>query len=75
MKKIIITTGSVTFAMKAKRLLESQGIPSPVIKLDSVKTENGCTHGIEIDYKNFLATVSLLKSKGIPYKVETSSDK
>ena len=75
MRKIIITMSSVTVALKAKKLLESKNISSRLIKIDSMKANSSCTHGIEIDYKNFMDTVSILKSKGISYKTDGSDYK
>ena len=75
MRKIIITMSSVTAALKAKRLLEARSIGSRLIKIDSMKISDSCTHGIEIDYKSFLDAVTILKNKNISYKVHGSSDK
>ena len=69
MRKIIITTSSVTTALKAKRLLESQSITARLIKMDSLKGINECTHGLEIDYKTFFDAVTILKSRNISYSV------
>ena len=69
MRKIIITTASVTIAMKAKRLLEAQNFNTRLVKIDNISKSKSCTHGIEIDYKDFLAAVSILKSNNIPYNV------
>ena len=75
MRKIIITTSSVTTALKAKRLLESQSISARLIKLDSMKASTECTHGLEIDYKAFLDAVTVLKSKNISYRAINIDEK
>ena len=72
MNKIIITVGSVTYAQKAKRVLNSANISSKLIKIDSSLSENGCTHGIEIRYNDFLGAINELKEYGIPYSVSKS---
>ena len=74
MKKIIITFASLTYAVKAKRLLEAIGIASRLVKVDSSYSREGCTHGIEIQYNNFMAAVHRLKTGGIPYSVLKSED-
>ena len=69
MRKIIITLNSVTIALKAKKLFEVHGISSRLLKLDTMKTSEGCTHGLEIDYKSFLDAVSILKNRNIAYSI------
>ena len=69
MDKTTITVGSVTNAMKVKRLLQKKKIQSNVVKLDSSKTQNGCTHGIEFLSRDFYAVVMELRNSGIEYTV------
>ena len=74
MKKIIITLNSVTMALKAKKLLEAHGIATRLLKMDTVRISEGCTHGLEIDYKSFIDAVSILKNRNITYKVDSRSE-
>ena len=69
MNNIIITVGAVTYAIKAKKLFTRRGIQSKLVKVDSGKTQNGCTHGIEIGNADFYTAVKALKENGIAYSV------
>ena len=42
---------------------------SRLLKLDTMKISEGCTHGLEIDYKSFLDAVSILKNRNIAYSI------
>ena len=65
----IITVGSVTYAIKVKKLLERSGITSKVVKVESSKSSKGCTYGIKIPTTLFYNAVVLLKNKGIDYSI------
>ncbi len=69
LNKITITNGSVTYAIKSRKLLKSIGIPSKLIKIDASLSKNGCTHGLEISRSDFFDAIKILKSNGIPYSV------
>lgn len=64
-----ITVGSVTYAHKARRLLQHKGINSRLVKIDSARSRNGCTHGIEFAAKDFYSVIMELKNAGIEYAV------
>jgi hypothetical protein len=66
----IITVGSVTYAHKARRLLQHMGINSRVVKIDSSRSKNGCTHGIEFSSVDFYNVVMELKKAGFEYSQE-----
>ena len=74
MNKTIIVTESVTYAVKAKRLLSSSGIPSKLIKTDSSLSKSGCNHGIMINSRDFLSAVKVLRDFGISYSITERSD-
>ena len=67
MKKTVLSTASVTYAMKGIRLLSSLKIPSKLVKIDSGTSSSGCTHGIMINDKDFLSAVKILRDNNIPY--------
>ena len=69
MNTTTITVGSVTYAIKVRKLLERRGIRSRLIKVNASATERGCTYGINIDSAEFYATVAILKSSGIEYSL------
>ena len=47
MGKTIITFDSVTYALKARKLLTKAGINAKIVKI-SGELSKGCTHGVEI---------------------------
>ena len=69
MKSIIVTVGSVTFALKLQKLFLRAKIRSKLVKVDNTRTENGCTHGLEIRESDFYQAVVIMKSNGINYSV------
>lgn len=69
MNKTTITVGSVTYAIKVRKLLERAGVKSKLIKVDSSKTKSGCTYGIELQSSFFYDAVNVLKNNGISYSV------
>lgn len=44
----IIVLRSVTFAIRAKRLLESNGIRARVVKPEPTSAERGCAYGVSV---------------------------
>ena len=69
MKSIIVTVGSVTFALKLQKLFLRAKIRSKLVKVDNTRTENGCTHGLMISESDFYQAVVIMKSNGINYSV------
>ena len=49
MKKVIIKVGSVTYAMKAKNILQQYGMRAKVIKTVSTKKNEGCGYSVSIE--------------------------
>ena len=43
---------SMTYAIKAKRILQEIGIDSEIIKLEPHMTHNGCAYGIKFNCLN-----------------------
>ena len=69
MNTTTITVGSVTYAIKVRKLLERSGIAAMLVKVDSSKSERGCTYGINVNSENFYDAVAVLKNNGIEYSV------
>ena len=67
MKRITVTVGTVTFAMKARKLLARKGIASQVVRVNS--SDMGCIHGLEFKETDMFGVASTLKENGIPYSV------
>jgi len=63
-EKCIIPLGSVTYAMKAQRLLNAHAIFAEVTRADSHNT-NGCGYGVSVNCREIDAAVSILKRSGI----------
>lgn len=69
MKKITVTVGAVTYAIKARNLLSRGGIRSKLVKIDSSASSPGCTHGLEISENDLYDLAALLREHGIGYSV------
>ena len=63
----VIGLNSMTYAMKAKRVLYRSGIRSEVIKINHLNINSGCTYGIKIKSVQLLSVVAVLRSENIPY--------
>ncbi len=68
MNTSIFTVGSVTYAVKARKILSRAGISSRLVKVDGGKSRHGCTYGIEFAEEDLLAAVMELKRNGIAYE-------
>lgn len=69
MNTTTLTVGSVTYAIKVRKLLERAGVKSKLIKVDSSKSKSGCTYGIQLQSALFYDAVNILKNNGISYSV------
>ena len=69
MDNTTITVGSITYAVKARRLLARGGIKARLTKLSTNEIAGGCTHGIVIASARFFDAVVILKENGVPYSV------
>ncbi len=69
MNKTVITTSSVTYAMKLQNQLRRKNIDSEVVKVDSSKTKNGCTYGVKIHTRDIYEAVNILKQYNIAYSI------
>ena len=72
MNSIIVTVGAVTYALKLKKLLLREGIRSKLVKVDGSAGSMGCSHGVEIDERDFYSAVVIIKNNGISYSVYRS---
>lgn len=69
MNDIIVTVGSVTYAIKLRRLLSRAGIRSKLVKVENQDTKSGCTHAVRISPNDFYNAVVIMKEYGISYSV------
>ena len=74
MKKSIITFNSITYAIKARKLLSREGVNTKLIKLDSNAEDGGCKYGLEISSSKLFSAISVLRSEGLEYKVRDVND-
>lgn len=68
LNKIVLTVGSATYAIKARKLLLRVGIDAKNVKL-AADNSLGCTHGIEISESDMFAAAAALIEAGVSYKV------
>lgn len=69
MKRITVTVGGVTYALKLQRLLKSAGIRSRQVKVDNTADGPGCSHGVEIYDSDFYSAVVIMRENRINYSV------
>lgn len=69
MNYITITVGSVTYAIKLKKLLSRGGIESRLVKVEDKNGIGGCLHGVTISKPDFLGAVVILKENGLDYSI------
>lgn len=69
MNSTIVTVGTVTYAIKLRRLLLRAGIRSKLVKVESASTDGGCTHGVKISASDFYRAVVVMKGNGVDYSV------
>ena len=69
MKKRLIKIGSITYAMKTKKILSSIGVRVRVIKTSS--DSNGCAYSIEIQEEQLYTVIAELKRLGIDYELSS----
>ena len=70
MSKIILTTITPTYALKAKRILKAYGINAEVVKVTRTKS-TGCTGGIQVDDKDLYDAISILNNANIKHNLYT----
>lgn len=68
MNTITITAGSVTYAIKLRKLLARENIESELIKMTD-KEKQGCTHGVKINRSDMFRAVVIMREKGIEYSI------
>lgn len=64
MERYIITTGTVTYAIKGKDILKRNGIKAKVERIMSGKGSSGCGYSIILD-SDIDKALALLKDSGI----------
>ncbi len=49
MRKLLIQVGSVTYAMKAKSVLQANGLRASVVKTANPKKNEGCGYSVAVE--------------------------
>lgn len=57
---------SQTFALKAKRMLNAEGMRAKVVKTG--RTRSGCTYGVAVAQSDFYTAKQKLYASGIPFE-------
>ncbi len=65
MNSKFLVVSSVTYALKAKNMLESAGIPTRLTRSDDMKASHGCGYGITVSEHDARNAVKQLRSKGL----------
>ena len=65
MQKTVIRLTSVTYAVRAQKLLERHGISSTIRKFARSLHVNGCGYGIEVNQIDLYAAAGILDAAGI----------
>ena len=72
-RDIILTVGSMTHAIKAKKILNREKISVSILKLDRTVQHNGCGYGIIFSADEEYVAARLLREGKIPYSVYENS--
>ncbi len=70
MHDYILLFGSVTYAMKAKRIFEREGVNCELQRI-SPREKSGCSYGLRIDGGSLLHATMLLREASVPYRLQT----
>ena len=69
MNKITLSLGSVTYSIKAQKILSNHQIPSKVVKISNDNHGRGCIYGLEIESIYRQTARTLLDKYKIKYTV------
>ena len=58
----------MTYAIKAKRVLDENMIPSNIVKLPQKYTDSGCTYALEVSAYEAGRAFRVLDMSGVPYR-------
>lgn len=61
----VIVLSSVTYALKAQRILMTQGISSLIEKLTSTQSKRGCGYGVRVADATLERALTVLKKERI----------
>lgn len=67
MESCVLTIGTITRAIRGRKLLSAAGIPARLVKSVVGREDGGCAYGLEIASADMLEAARILKGKGIEY--------
>lgn len=73
MADVKIVIGSITYAMKAKKIVNEYGITASVVKYEGLQ-HRGCSYGIKIRYEQYMSVVGILSEHGIRHRIADKTD-
>jgi hypothetical protein len=68
MEQCILTVGTVTYAIRARKLLSSLGIRARLVKGTRPGGAGGCAYGVEIPSADLTLATDALTRAGISYE-------
>lgn len=68
MKSYLITFRSITYAQRAQKAMESQGIRANLRRTPRWMEERGCGYAVEAKLTDILQGTTLLRQEGIPFR-------
>jgi len=68
MDKCTVALNSLTYCIKAQKLLNENYIYSDVVKMDARRAKNGCAYGLEINCNDEKAIRGILEKSKISIK-------
>lgn len=68
MKRSLITVASMTYAMKAKNILDANMIASTIVRLPEKYTDSGCTFALSVEPSLANRAAYVLDMSGAPYR-------
>ena len=65
-----VTVGSVTYAIKARKILSAAGITTAMKKISGSRTgKRGCVYGIEFSANRLYDVMRVLRENNIKYEI------
>ena len=69
MQQCILSIGTITYAIRARKLLAASRISARIVKTTSGgRSSGGCTYGVEIDAADMLTASGILSRNQIPFE-------
>ncbi len=69
MERCVITSKSLTSALKAKDILADSAVYANIIKIDPSYSKHGCSYGLEIDCRNKRNAEKMLSASKLQFSI------